>query len=62
MPTLIFWGEGDRLLPLKHGERLGRALPGSRLVVLEDASHPCYLDQPLDFHRELLHFLRGLSF
>ncbi len=38
MPTLIFWGEGDRLLPLKHGERLGRALPDSRLVVLEDAS------------------------
>ena len=62
VPSLIFWGENDRLIPVKQGRELGRALPDSRLVVLEGASHPCYLDRPLDFHRELLHFLRGLSF
>ncbi len=62
VPTLIFWGRNDRLVPVKQGERLNGALADSRLVVLEDASHPCYLDKPLDFHRELLQFLRGLSF
>ncbi len=62
MPTLIFWGENDRLVPVKKGEQLSHAMPASRLVVLEGASHPCYLDRPLDFHRELLQFLRGLSF
>ena len=60
--TLIFWGRDDRIVPLKQGEKLNRAMPDSQLVVLDDASHPCYLDQPLDFHRELLQFLRGLSF
>ncbi len=62
VPTLIFWGRDDRLVPVKQGERLNRAMADSRLVVLEDASHPCYLDKPLDFHRELLQFLRGLAF
>ncbi len=62
VPTLIFWGRDDRLVPLKQGEKLNRVLPDSQLVVLDDASHPCYLDKPVDFHRELLQFLRGLSF
>ena len=62
MPTLIFWGSEDRIIPLKQGQQLGRAMPNSRLFVLDGASHPCYLDKPLDFHRELLQFLQGLSF
>lgn len=61
VPTLIFWGENDRIVPVKEGQRLSKAMPGSRLVVLEDAGHPCYLDQPFAFHRELLQFL-GLVF
>ncbi|MEM7354125.1 MAG: alpha/beta hydrolase [Acidobacteriota bacterium] len=62
VPTLIFWGENDQVIPLKQGEQLNRTLPNSRLVVLEGAKHPCYLDRPLDFHRELLQFLRSLRF
>ncbi len=62
VPTLIFWGSDDRIIPLKQGQQLSRALPASRLVVLDGASHPCYLDRPLDFHRELLQFLAGLRF
>ena len=62
VPALIFWGSEDRTIPLKQGEQLSRAMPASRLVVLDGASHPCYLDRPLDFHRELLQFLRGLRF
>ena len=62
IPTLIFWGERDRIVPVKHGEQMSRVMPNSRLVVLKDAQHPCYLDRPLDFHRELLQFLAGLSF
>lgn len=62
VPTLIFWGDNDRIIPLKQGEQLKRAMTNSRLVVLEGAEHPCYLDRPLDFHRELLQFLRSLKF
>ena len=62
IPTLIFWGSEDKIIPLKQGERLSRAMPNSRLVVLAGARHPCYLDKPLEFHRELLQFLAGLRF
>lgn len=60
VPTLIVWGSEDKLLPVKQSNRLSKALPASRRVILEGASHPCYLDRPIDFHRELLLFLGGL--
>ncbi|MEM7582149.1 MAG: alpha/beta fold hydrolase [Acidobacteriota bacterium] len=62
VPTLIFWGSQDRVIPIKQGEQLNRVMPNSRLVVIDGAQHPCYLDQPFEFHRELLQFLRGLSY
>lgn len=61
VPTLIFWGKKDSIIPLKEGQRLAKAMPGSRLVVLEEAGHPCYLDQPIGFHRELLKFMASLN-
>lgn len=60
VPTLILWGSEDQILPVKQSNRLTKALPASRRVILEGASHPCYLDRPIDFHRELLQFLGGL--
>ncbi len=60
VPTLIVWGEKDRLIPPRQAERLAKAMPGSRLVILEGAEHPCYLDRPIEFHRELLQFLASL--
>ncbi len=60
--TLIVWGSEDRLIPVKQAQYLNRAMVNSQLVVLDGASHPCYLDKPLDFHRELLQFLNSLTF
>lgn len=60
VPTLIFWGAKDRVVPLKKAKVLTKMFTDSRTVVLEGASHPCYLDAPIEFHRELLRFLEGL--
>lgn len=60
VPTLIFWGENDAIVSPKDAEKMARAMPASRKVVIPGASHPCYLDSPFEFHRELLHFLNGL--
>lgn len=60
VPTLIVWGENDAVIPLRQAESLAAALPNSRQVILEGARHPCYLDRPMEFHRELLRFLDGL--
>jgi abhydrolase domain-containing protein 14 len=61
VPTLIFWGEKDDLVPVRQAESLAKAMPNSRKVILEGAGHPCYLDRPIEFHRELLQFLATLS-
>jgi pimeloyl-ACP methyl ester carboxylesterase len=39
VPTLVIHGTADPLFPLAHGEALAEAIPGARLLVLEDAGH-----------------------
>jgi pimeloyl-ACP methyl ester carboxylesterase len=38
-PTLIVWGEEDRIVPLAHGERLAKAIQGARLEVVKACGH-----------------------
>lgn len=60
-PTLIVWGENDDTIPLSEGELLNSKIEGSRIVVLEGARHPCYLDRPEAFHEALLRFLETIQ-
>lgn len=39
LPTLIVWGEQDRLIPRPAMERLHEAIQGSRLEILPDIGH-----------------------
>jgi pimeloyl-ACP methyl ester carboxylesterase len=39
MPTLILWGEKDRLIPLEAGKRFARDIKGSELVVFDGLGH-----------------------
>jgi pimeloyl-ACP methyl ester carboxylesterase len=55
--TLLIWGALDPLVPVPHGEAMSRAIPDSRLVVLEDAAHNPMADRPAEFNRVLLDFL-----
>ncbi len=61
VPTLLVWGENDRVFPLATGRRLAARIPGARLAVLPGASHPCYLDRPDEFHQELIAFARKVT-
>jgi abhydrolase domain-containing protein 14 len=60
VPTLLLWGENDTITPLSLGEQLKSKIEGSRMVVLEGAGHPCYLDRPDEFHLALLEFLETI--
>ncbi|XP_058535065.1 putative protein-lysine deacylase ABHD14B [Ochotona princeps] len=59
VPALIVYGDQD---PMGHSsfEHL-KQLPNHRVLVLEGAGHPCYLDKPEEWHTGLLHFLQGLA-
>jgi pimeloyl-ACP methyl ester carboxylesterase len=61
VPTLVVWGEKDEIIPLQKSDVLAAVLEDAKRVILKGAGHPCYLDSPEEFHRELLSFLKTLS-
>ncbi len=38
-PTLVVWGDEDRVVPPAHGERLAREIQGARLEVVKACGH-----------------------
>jgi pimeloyl-ACP methyl ester carboxylesterase len=46
VPTLILWGEDDRVLPSLIGKRLDKAIPDSRMEYIEKAGHIPQEEQP----------------
>ena len=46
VPTLILWGESDRLIPLPHGRRYQELIPGAELQVIPECGHIILREQP----------------
>ncbi len=61
IPVLVFWGEGDRTVRREQMDRLVRALPDAGLVVLKQAGHYGYLDDPDTFIAATRYFLEHLA-
>jgi pimeloyl-ACP methyl ester carboxylesterase len=58
VPTLLVWGESDRIVDLDYGQAFARAIPGARFEVLEAAGHYPYLERPERFVELVTRFLR----
>ena len=58
-PTLILVGAEDAITPVADSEKMHRAIPNSRLVVLENAGHVSNLERTEQFNHTLLEFLRA---
>nr|KAF6309996.1 abhydrolase domain containing 14B [Myotis myotis] len=57
--ALIVYGDQDPMGQTSF-EHL-KQLPNHRVLVMEGAGHPCYLDKPEEWHAGLLGFLQGLA-
>ena len=57
LPTLIMWGARDALIPVSHARAAADAIPGSRLVVFEDAGHFPHCEAPERFVDVLVEFV-----
>jgi len=59
IPTLILWGREDEIVPVEVGARLHRAIPGSRLRLLERCGHIPHEECPGTAKAAILEFLEG---
>ena len=57
VPTLIVWGAADRIIPAAHGREAARAIPGSRLVMLDGVGHFPHAERPAAFASALETFV-----
>ncbi|MGA2933297.1 MAG: alpha/beta fold hydrolase [Acidimicrobiales bacterium] len=56
-PTLIVWGDHDRIIPLDHAYLAHEAIPNSRLEVMEGVGHYPHVEEPVRFVEILRDFL-----
>jgi pimeloyl-ACP methyl ester carboxylesterase len=57
MPTLIMWGERDRIIPAHHGQGAHELVAGSRFELFPDAGHFPHRDDPVRFVEILREFM-----
>ena len=56
-PTLVLCGRQDRLTPLENSEQMAAAIPGARLVVVEECGHMSTLERPKEVNRAMRKWL-----
>jgi len=61
LPTLIVWGGEDAISPIANGHLLEQQINGSAFFAIDQAPHPCYLDQSAIWHEHLMAFLANLA-
>jgi len=57
VPTMIVWGDGDRVIPVSHASIAHELMPGSRLEIVPGAGHFVPLERPDAFLALLQDFL-----
>jgi pimeloyl-ACP methyl ester carboxylesterase len=56
-PTLIVWGDSDRVITVRDAAVFAELIPGSRKVVYEDTGHMAQIERPEAFNSLLAEFL-----
>jgi pimeloyl-ACP methyl ester carboxylesterase len=56
-PTLIVWGDEDRVIPVADAGVFEQLIPNSRKVIFEDTGHMAMLERPASFNRLLAGFM-----
>jgi pimeloyl-ACP methyl ester carboxylesterase len=56
-PTLLIWGARDRIVPIASAQPLQAALAHAELLVLADAGHAPFEEQPEAFNAAVIRFL-----
>jgi pimeloyl-ACP methyl ester carboxylesterase len=58
VPTLVLWGESDRIIPTPYAEAFCQLIPGAEKVIVEAAGHLPHVERQQDVLDVLRPFLR----
>jgi pimeloyl-ACP methyl ester carboxylesterase len=61
VPTLILWGDSDRIIPVKIGEMLHEAIPRSSLEFVSESGHVPQEEMPEETMRHITAFFERLG-
>jgi len=62
VPVLLLWGREDDILPLvATAEKLRSEIPGSQLVVIDDARHSVHQEEPVATANAIIRFVDGVT-
>ncbi|WP_223701519.1 alpha/beta fold hydrolase [Sutcliffiella deserti] len=56
-PSLLIWGEEDKVVPLEVGKRLNRDLPNSNLITYKKTGHLLPEEKPLHVCDNIINFI-----
>ena len=56
-PTLIVFGENDADTPPSSGKKMQSLIPNTKYIILSDAGHFSFIDQPAEFVKVLTNFI-----
>jgi 2-hydroxy-6-oxonona-2,4-dienedioate hydrolase len=57
-PTLLLWGDSDRMIPVQYAKEYSE-IPDNELVVIRNCGHTPYVEKPMTFSKLILKFLVG---
>jgi pimeloyl-ACP methyl ester carboxylesterase len=57
VPTLIIWGDHDRLIPVAHATLFHQEIPNAELMIIKDCGHIPQEEEPDLVNSRLLDFL-----
>lgn len=58
-PTMIVWGDTDRMIPLANGKAFAESIPHARLEVIKGAGHSVHVEKPDEVLKHIVPFLQS---
>lgn len=58
-PTLVVWGEDDKIIPLKKNIQNFKQIPNSSVRIIKGAGHIPPLETPVEFNKIVIEFLQS---
>ena len=61
MPTLILWGDDDKVIPPAYGKAFAELIPQSRLEVIRNCGHLAHIERKDEFVGHITRFIAGIA-